>query len=138
MESHILQGSEPRIFTTDPDDPSEGRTLVWAKTRWYERVEDDETGAVEFPRVADTDAGLREWLAAQAGINPEDLTELDTDDDYFREVYSEFVNQTPLYPEAPELSDEEAPAGEPGLDGELIRLAGQEDLEERERHLDGG
>lgn len=35
-----------RVFNTNPNDPDTGHTYVWAKTRWYDRVEDP-GGAVD-------------------------------------------------------------------------------------------
>ncbi|TMB96392.1 MAG: hypothetical protein E6J42_09185 [Chloroflexi bacterium] len=100
-EEDLFAGADPRIFVTDPDNTEEGRTFVWALTRWFERLEGEETGAVEFSPVAEDEDELREWLSAQQL----EMTELD--DEYAREVRDEFLNQTPLYPEAPELSVQE-------------------------------
>jgi hypothetical protein len=101
MERDILQEAQPRVFVTEPDDPEEGLTFVWARGRWYQRVEGD-MGNVAFPPVADSEEDLRQWVSQQG---PADLTELD--EDYARQVTLEFQEQAPLYPEAPELSDEE-------------------------------
>lgn len=95
----LILGRDPRVFVTDPNDPTEGRTFVWAKTKWYEREEGD-SGDVAFTPVADSEEELHEWLAEQ-GL---DLDEVDRDTDYGRTVREEFLDQAPLYPEAPELS----------------------------------
>ena len=101
MEKELFGGVEPRVFTTNPDDPGEGRTFVWAKTRWYERLEGT-SGAVAFTPVADSENELRVWLSQQQLA---ELTELDDEEAYM--VREEFLEQSALYPEAPELSDEE-------------------------------
>lgn len=103
FEDDLLQDADPRIFTTSPDNPDEGRTFVWAHTRWFERVEGDETGAVDFSPVADDEQELREWLRRE----DQDITELD--DEFAATVRDEFLEQTPLYPEAPELSSQPLP-----------------------------
>lgn len=99
MQKELFRGAEPRVFTTRPDDPIEGRVFVWARTRWYERLEGS-SGAVAFSHIADSEQELREWLSQQHL----ELTELD--DEYAKTVRQEFLEQTPLYPEAPEASDE--------------------------------
>lgn len=101
MERDLLEGVQPRVFVTSPDDPEEGATFVWARTRWYERVEGD-LGNVAFTPIADSDEELRQWLSLE---DLPDVTELD--DDYARRIAEEFLEQAPLYPEAAELSDEE-------------------------------
>ena len=105
LEEDLFAGADPRIFVTDPDNPEEGRTFVWALTRWFERREGD-TGAVEFSLVAEDEDELREWLSEQSL----EITEIDVDNEFARTVREEFLEQTPLYPEAPELSDQELPA----------------------------
>lgn len=101
MESDLLQGARPRVFVTDPNAPEEGLTFVWARGRWYQRVEGD-MGNVAFPPIADSEEELRQWVSQEG---QPDLTELD--EDYARQVAREFGEMSPLYPEAPELSDEE-------------------------------
>lgn len=81
--------------------PEDGRTFVWALTRWFERIEGD-SGAVEFSPVAWTDEELRDWLRE----TDEEMDELDLDNEFAATVREEFLNQTPLVPEAPELSDQ--------------------------------
>ena len=101
----LFEGSTPRVFTTQPDDPEEGRAFVWAQARWFERVESaTENGAVEFsPLTVESEDDLREWLREQ-NLEIDEL-----DNEYAAVVQEEFVNQTPLYPEAEEesLSDRE-------------------------------
>jgi len=101
MEKQLFRGAEPRVFATNPDDPSEGRIFIWARTKWFERMEGP-SGAVAFSPVADSEHELRRWLSQQGSI---ELTELD--DEYAEMSRQEFLDQAPLYPEAPELSDEE-------------------------------
>jgi hypothetical protein len=105
LEEDLFAGADPRIFVTNPDAPEDGRTFVWALMGWFERVE-GETGAVEFSPVAADEEELREWLSAQ-GV---EITEIDVDIEFGRIVREEFLEQSPLYPEAPELSDQELPA----------------------------
>jgi hypothetical protein len=102
LEEDPFADADPRIFVTNPDNPEEGRTFVWALTRWFERVDGD-TGSVEFSPAADDEDELREWLSEQ-GV---EITEIDVDNEFARTVREEFLEQTPLYPEAPELSDQE-------------------------------
>lgn len=102
MEREFFLGVEPRIFVTSPDGPEEGRVFVWSKGRWYEREEGD-SGAVEFAHVADSEAELRHRVFQQEKAK---LTELD--DDFAYMVREEFMDQTPLYPEAAELSEQRA------------------------------
>ncbi|HUF52940.1 MAG TPA: hypothetical protein VMR52_04095 [Dehalococcoidia bacterium] len=93
--------SDPRVFVTAPDNPEEGRAFVWARTQWFERMTSD-TGAVEFSPMSGMDEhDLREWLSGQG----EDRTELDNE--FSRVVREEFLEQNPLYPESPELSNQE-------------------------------
>ena len=96
----IFKDFDPRVFVSDPDEPEEGRTFVWSLTRWFERVE-GETGAVEFTPVAEDEKELREWLFEQ------DIELTEIDNGFALEVCEEFLEQSPLYPEAPELSDQE-------------------------------
>jgi len=106
LEARLFEESDPRIFTTNPDEPEEGRTFIWALTMWFERIEDEESGAVEFSPLAGMDEpALHEWLREQ------DL-EMDEVDgtEFARTVREEFLGQNPLYPEAPELSNQEFPA----------------------------
>lgn len=101
MQEELFKGARPRVYTTSAQAPSEGRTFVWARTRWYERVEGD-TGAVAFTPIADSDQELRDSLSPDESAA---LSELD--DEVAAAVRDEFLEQTPLYPEAPELSDQE-------------------------------
>lgn len=101
----LYKNADPRVFVTTPDEPETGRVFTWAQARWFERVESEtDNGAVEFsPLVVETEEDLREWLREQ------DLEMDELDDEFAETVKDEFVNQTPLYPEAEEesLSDRE-------------------------------
>jgi len=108
-ETEILEGRmlgadlgdvQPRVFATDPDDPGSGRAFVWTPMGWFERIEAD-TGAVEFSPLSMDENGLRQWLSEQ-GL---DMTELD--DEFYETVRDEFLSESPFYPEAPELSNQE-------------------------------
>jgi hypothetical protein len=105
LEEDLFADVDPRIFVTDPDNLDEARTFVWSPTGWFERVEGD-SGAVEFSPVAQDEEDLREWLSEQ----DLEITEIDVDIEFARTVREEFLEQSPLYPEAPELSDQELPA----------------------------
>jgi hypothetical protein len=61
-------------------------------------------GNVAFSPVADSEEELRSWLTQEDGL---EVTEVDSE--YSETVREEFLDQTPLYPEAPELSDEPPP-----------------------------
>jgi hypothetical protein len=100
----LYANADPRVYSSNADTPGAGRTFVWAQARWFERVESEtENGAVEFSPVADSEEDLRDWLAAQ----DVEIDEVDPADNQFAAVVrDEFMNQTPLYPEAPELSDQ--------------------------------
>ncbi len=95
-----FRGTRPRIFGTNQDDPFEGRIFIWAWTQWFERIE-GEQGNVDFTPVADSEPELRHWLERQG---EPDIMELTGEDSLT--VYQEFLDQVPLYPEAPELSVE--------------------------------
>lgn len=103
---NILEGARPRVFTTAPDDPESGRTFVWALTKWYERAV-GETGAVAFPPLAESEEELRGTLTAEDSAS---LTEVDNT--FAEMVRDEFLEQAPLYPAAPELSDQPLQAEE--------------------------
>ena len=100
--------SDPRVFVTQPDAPAAGRVFVWAETRWFERVGDEDTGEVLFPPLPYDEEGLRGWVQ-EAG---EELTEIDNP--FSEMVREEFQDQIPLYPEAPELSDDPTTEMAPG------------------------
>jgi len=101
MEKGLFRGMSPVVLSTQPDDPPEGRTFVWGWTEWFERIE-GESGNVSFIPVSDYEQELHKWIHEQ-GL-PE-LTEID--DDFSRDVKEEFLDQVPLYPGIPELSDDE-------------------------------
>lgn len=102
FEDEVFKGATPRIFTVESVGEDNGRVFVWSKVGWFERIQSDTSGAVEFSPVGvETEAELRQW------IFQDELGELtEIDDDFAAEVRDEFLEQTPLYPEAPELSDE--------------------------------
>lgn len=55
---------DPRVFSTSPDDPDEGRTFVWARTKWFEREESD-SGAVEFSPLEMSEAEIRDGFLSK-------------------------------------------------------------------------
>ena len=60
-------------------------------------------GALAFPPLAESEEEVRETLT------PEESAELTEVDDTFTEMVRDgFLEQAPLYPEAPELSDQES------------------------------
>jgi hypothetical protein len=102
LEARLWEQTDPRIFSTNADDPDEGRTFIWTQTAWFERIEgEDADGPVEFSPLSMDEHALREWLSEQ-GLEIEEL-----DDEYAANVREEFLNEEPLYPEAPELSNQE-------------------------------
>jgi hypothetical protein len=66
-------------------------------------------GAVAFTPVADWEDELRRWIARQ-GID--DITDI-SESEFGKRVLEEFLDQSPLYPESPQLADEN-PLGEQG------------------------
>jgi hypothetical protein len=108
MQDELFEGAQARVFVTNPDNLEEGRTFVWAKARWYERLE-GEMGNVAFSPLIDSEEGLRSWLTQESGLEATEVDEVDRE--YAETVREEFLDQTPLYPEAPELSDEPPPRG---------------------------
>jgi hypothetical protein len=67
MQDELFEGAQPRVFVTNPDNLEEGRTFVWAKARWYERLE-GEMGNVAFSPVTDSEEELRSWLTQELGL----------------------------------------------------------------------
>jgi hypothetical protein len=97
----MWEGTSPRVFTTNSNEPESGRTFVWTKMGWFERVESaTENGAIEFSPVADSEDELRSWLMTQ---NLE-IDEIDDDIGFAVDVKDEITNTVPLYPEAEEES----------------------------------
>jgi hypothetical protein len=96
-----FRGTTPVAYSTNWRHPETGRTFVWAWTQWFERLEGD-TGAVAFDPVADWEDELRRWIAQQ-GID--DITDI-SESEFGKRVLEEFLDQSPLYPEAPVLADE--------------------------------
>jgi hypothetical protein len=102
VQREIFKGAGPRVFILgESGGGGNSSVFVLAKGLWCERVE-GQAGAVEFPRVADDEESLREQVAP---LDEEfDLKELDGDS--ADEVRRSLLEQAPLYPEAPELSDQ--------------------------------
>ncbi|MBE0480487.1 MAG: hypothetical protein IBX68_05860 [Dehalococcoidia bacterium] len=101
MRRRLFRGTRPQVLTTSPRDPDEGRVFVWAWTQWYERVS-EESGAVAFMPFTGSEQDLRRWLSEQGEGTLTDIGETE----YAEMVREEFLDQAPLYPEGPELSDE--------------------------------
>ena len=94
MKETRFRGTEPRIFSTDPDAPEEGRVFVWAWTEWFERIE-GESDAVTFSPVGTrTDDEFRYWLSQQGDF---DLTDIEKTE-FGQDIVNEFLEQTNLYP----------------------------------------
>ena len=102
QKENLFRETEPRIFSTYPENPDAGRTFIWAWTEWFERIEGD-SGNVSFTPVADSEPELRRWLLVQKCNR--DLMEITGE--FARDVRAEFLEQVPLFPEAPETSSEE-------------------------------
>lgn len=102
LGARLWEQSDPRVFSTNADEPDEGRTFVWVETGWFERIEgEDADGAVEFSPLSMDESALRAWLSEQSL----EIDELDND--FARNVREEFLSEDPLYAEAPELSNQE-------------------------------
>lgn len=99
MQEEVFEGADPRVFLLDSSDVE--RVFVLAKGLWYERLE-GQTGAVEFTRIARDQQELIDKLSAAEG----ESELIEADEEFGSEVIEEFLEQTPLYPEAPELSDQ--------------------------------
>jgi hypothetical protein len=97
-----FRGAKLRIFGTDPDNPDEGRILVWTKMGWFERLE-GQSGDVAFIPIAQSESELRELISRD---DPSaDLVQLGRE---YREMVSkEFMEQSPSYRDSPEYSDED-------------------------------
>ena len=93
----LFRNTEPQVFTTHPNNPETGRTFIWAWTEWFEREEAD-SGAVTFTPIASSETELRYWLDEHHCTM--ELTEIDNT--FAKDVKDEFLEQTPLFPEAPE------------------------------------
>jgi hypothetical protein len=105
MAKEAFAGAKPRVFSTNPDIPENGRIFIWTKTGWFERIE-GAWGNVAFTPVADDETQLREWLSRD---NPDaDLIELDLKSEFGRTVYEEFREnlESVLYSESPETSSQ--------------------------------
>jgi hypothetical protein len=100
LKQGLFRGTRPVILSTIPDQPSRGRTFVWAWTQWFERIEGSR-GNVAFTPVASNEQELNRWLAGQGVSRPEEIR-----DEYADMVCREFLAQVPLYPANPETSSE--------------------------------
>src|SRR5918997_6553630 len=89
MQDELFEGVQPRVFVTNPDNLEEGRTFVWAKARWYERLE-GEMGNVAFSPVTDSEEELRSWLTQESGLEATEMDEVDNE--YSETVREEFLN----------------------------------------------
>jgi len=101
MEQKFFRGTEPVVFSTNPENPEEGRTFVWGWTEWFERIEGP-AGNIAFSPVAASQEELRDWLYQQDEPEPTEVA-----GEYGGIVRREFLDQAPLYPEMPEVSSEE-------------------------------
>ena len=102
MAKEEYRAARPRVFGTNPDEPEKGGVFIWTTMGWLERMEGP-WGDVAFTPVADDEAQLRDWLA-QSDPNV-DLVELN--DEFGKNVFAEFMEDEPLYPESPETSSQE-------------------------------
>ena len=100
MEEELFRGTRPQVMVTNPDNLLEGRTFVWVWIQWFERIEGS-TGAVAFEPVASSEDELRRYISQEKEIEL-----YPPDRDYRNMVYNEFVEQSPLYPEALEVSSQ--------------------------------
>jgi len=112
MDNQLFRGTRPRVFSTNPADPEEGRTFVWAWTEWFERIEGP-YGNVVFTPVAAYDQEFFDLLSREGLEEPDEVS-----GEFEKNVCEEFLEQTPLFPEAPEVSNEE-PFGEQNPDEDI-------------------
>jgi len=95
MREERFRGTSPRVFSTNPHTPEDGRTFVWAWTEWFERIE-GESGAVTFsPIDTRTEEEFNYWLSQQGDY---DLSTIE-DRQFGRDVLDEFLEQPNLFPE---------------------------------------
>jgi hypothetical protein len=88
-EREESRGTRIRVMGTSPDSPEEGRTFVWTKMGWFERLEGP-SGDVAFTPIAGPEVELRELVSQDDAAA--DLHELSGED---REVVSEeFLEQS--------------------------------------------
>lgn len=99
MEQELSPRQLPRVLSTNPDDPTEGRCFIRGRFRWYERLL-GEMDNVAFSPVANSEEELHHWLS-QEGL--EDLGEPPAA--AARVVQREFLEQ--LLPETTGLSEED-------------------------------
>ncbi len=102
MSSNLFRGTRPVVLTNRPDSPEDGKIVVWAWTEWFERLEGP-SGDVAFEPIAAYETELNDWLNRE-GIH-EELSPIRGD--FADNIIDEFLEQSPLFPEAPELSDEQ-------------------------------
>ncbi|MEX2431062.1 MAG: hypothetical protein WD645_03995 [Dehalococcoidia bacterium] len=106
MEKPVFVPRDPRVYTVQVGAPIEGRVFVVDDARWYERLKDD-NGKAFYAHMADSDEEFHLRLSEEGEQTP---MELGTEDAIARVALDEFVQEGFLYPEVPEVSDEDATA----------------------------
>lgn len=122
MERRLQWDLVPRVYSTQPDAPEDGRTFVWSRMGWFERDEGP-TGDVAFEPVAESEHQLKEWLSAQSEPAMEEL-----DNEFAASVRAEFLEQSPLFPEDPGLPDE-PPGEDVGIKSPFMHYVDEEEGE---------
>jgi hypothetical protein len=101
-EREDSRGTKIQILSTNPDNLERGRTFVWTKMGWFERIE-GQSGNVAFSHVARSEEELRNYISSD---NPSvDL--VSSGSKYSEMVAEEFMQQSRSYIGSREDSDEE-------------------------------
>lgn len=87
-----FRGARVRVLGTDRNNPEEGRTFVWTKMGWFERIE-GQSGNVVFMPVAGSEGELRQFISRDTPSF--DLVPLSRE--YRKRVSDEFIDQSPSY-----------------------------------------
>jgi hypothetical protein len=61
----MFKDANPRVFVAENGDGDTERVFVYAVARWYERLQDADTDAVEFSPVSDSESYLEAWMREQ-------------------------------------------------------------------------
>ncbi len=100
MEKPLFVALEPRVFAVQHGAPLEGRVFVTDRSRWYERMK-DQNGNAYFAHLADSDEEFQRVLVEQG---EPDIVEMD--DELADVVLREFSRAGRLQVEVPVVTDE--------------------------------
>jgi hypothetical protein len=102
QDTDSSRGAGPQIFTTNQDQPDEGRIFVLTKMGWFERIE-VQSGAVAFTPIAQSESEMRELVS-----HDDPTAELVQLSGHYRKMVSrEFTEQSTSYRDSPEYSPDE-------------------------------